>query len=598
MILKLASGVVSAESFTFNGSNPVVRSNGATLAGNVVLDAVGKIGIHPSGPGPLTVSGDISGSITGTGELDIATDVILSGTNTYLAVNRVIANGSLTAGSSTGISPNSTAEILQGTLDLNGFDASVGDLEAPSNATGTIDIGTGTLTIGSSNQSLAYLGSLTGTGNLIKTGTGTQALSGTSTFSGTTTVAGGELDVDGTLPSTVIIASGASLSGSGTVGATAIQSGGAITPGNSPGILNTGDFDLQAGSTLEIEIGGVNAGNTSTDHDQVNVTGTVTLAGSLDTLQFNGFIPSVGDEFTIINNDGADAISGTFNGLPEGATISNFLGTGLGFVISYEGGDGNDVVLAAAATSVSVADGVLQITDTNSTGTTDSLTITTDAGDIVVTDSINVITAPGLTGDGTNAIRVPIASITSNQILINTGAASDSVVIDSTFNPGSTFDVTIDGGSGTDSVTWASTNSLAAISVVSEAINLSSNVTTTGTQAWDGAATLAANVNLSGAGISFTDSIDGAFNLSVSSTGGQQTTFGGAIGDTTPLNFLQTFGVVEFQGGGSHNRWQSRLPQRRISGFGNQPDDVHKYRRWNNQLWSGHQRIRSQRDER
>jgi hypothetical protein len=52
----------------------------------------------------------------------------------------------------------------------------------------------------------------------------------------------------------------------------------------------------------------------------------------------------------IINNDGtADPVTGTFNGLPEGATILNFLGSPLKATITYTGGDGNDVVLTAAA---------------------------------------------------------------------------------------------------------------------------------------------------------------------------------------------------------------------------------------------------------
>ncbi len=42
-----------------------------------------------------------------------------------------------------------------------------------------------------------------------------------------------------------------------------------------------------------------------------------------------------------INNDGLDPIAGTFDDLPEGATI-NLNGP---LTITYTGGDGNDVVL-------------------------------------------------------------------------------------------------------------------------------------------------------------------------------------------------------------------------------------------------------------
>ncbi len=58
------------------------------------------------------------------------------------------------------------------------------------------------------------------------------------------------------------------------------------------------------------------------------------------------FMPAVGSAFTLIQNDGNDAVVGTFAGLPQGATLS--LG-GMTFQISYVGGTGNDVVLTRMA---------------------------------------------------------------------------------------------------------------------------------------------------------------------------------------------------------------------------------------------------------
>src|SRR5205823_10001355 len=51
---------------------------------------------------------------------------------------------------------------------------------------------------------------------------------------------------------------------------------------------------------------------------------------------------AVGQQFTIINNDGADPITGTFSGLAEN---SGFSAGGYGFRINYAAGSGNDVVL-------------------------------------------------------------------------------------------------------------------------------------------------------------------------------------------------------------------------------------------------------------
>lgn len=72
-------------------------------------------------------------------------------------------------------------------------------------------------------------------------------------------------------------------------------------------------------------------------------TGSVSLGnavlslGSASTLQI-----APGTTFTIIDNDGTDPVTGTFAGLPEGASIQ-------GFIVSYRGGTGNDVVLTAGA---------------------------------------------------------------------------------------------------------------------------------------------------------------------------------------------------------------------------------------------------------
>ena len=104
----------------------------------------------------------------------------------------------------------------------------------------------------------------------------------------------------------------------------------------------TGNFTLSAGAFLDIEIGGTTAG---TQYDQLIVTGTVTLGGTLTSRLINGFNPATGATFTIIDNDGTDAVTGTFAGLSEGEFFTH---NGSSYSISYQGGDGNDVVLTAA----------------------------------------------------------------------------------------------------------------------------------------------------------------------------------------------------------------------------------------------------------
>jgi hypothetical protein len=72
----------------------------------------------------------------------------------------------------------------------------------------------------------------------------------------------------------------------------------------------------------------------------------------------NGFTPHVGDQFTIIGNQGTNPVSGTFAGLPEGAT---FIVSGYQFQVSYAGGtDHQDVTLTVTrvATTTSVTSSV------------------------------------------------------------------------------------------------------------------------------------------------------------------------------------------------------------------------------------------------
>lgn len=130
------------------------------------------------------------------------------------------------------------------------------------------------------------------------------------------------------------------LKGNGHVGHADIYTGGKLSPGESPGCLSSGNLTFVAGSTYDFEVAGPTA---CTEYDQTKVTGTVTLGnGTLNTILFNNFKPVKDQSYMIIENDGSDAVSGTFLNLAEGAT---FTVGGYVLKISYVGGTGNDVVL-------------------------------------------------------------------------------------------------------------------------------------------------------------------------------------------------------------------------------------------------------------
>jgi hypothetical protein len=87
----------------------------------------------------------------------------------------------------------------------------------------------------------------------------------------------------------------------------------------------------------------INGTTVDTLYSQANITGGVNL-NSATLVLAGGYVPLIGDTFTIVQNDAADAITGTFADLPEGSMIS--LNT-VFMQISYQGGTGNDVTLTA-----------------------------------------------------------------------------------------------------------------------------------------------------------------------------------------------------------------------------------------------------------
>jgi acetyl esterase/lipase len=154
-----------------------------------------------------------------------------------------------------------------------------------------------------------------------------------------------------------------SASASGTMGPlTSSASFSPATASSQTAIATTGNLIFSnRGATLDdarpyrVDIGGTAAG---AGYDQVKVNGSVQLQNGFLTLSvIGGFAPTAGQTFIIVDNDGGDAVSGNFNSFcfgcngttyTEGATIT---AGGFSFRISYQGGDGNDVVLTAIASS-------------------------------------------------------------------------------------------------------------------------------------------------------------------------------------------------------------------------------------------------------
>jgi hypothetical protein len=80
--------------------------------------------------------------------------------------------------------------------------------------------------------------------------------------------------------------------------------------------------------TLNIELGGLAP---DTQHDRLVVTGTATLNGTLNTSAINGFVPNIGDAFSVLTYG---TRSGTFANITGGTFTTNYNPNDLTLVVS------------------------------------------------------------------------------------------------------------------------------------------------------------------------------------------------------------------------------------------------------------------------
>jgi len=307
---------------------------------------MGGFNLTKGGTGTLQFSGAPANTYTGTTFVNAG----------VLALNKVNFDdaiaGNLVVGDGSGGADADIVQLLNANQIANTSDLTVnssGLFDINSNfegidtlaGTGNVDVGGSFLNIGYDGGSSTFGGVILGAGQFNKqSGAGTITLSGNNTYTGTTAVNAGALLVNGSQPQTVVtVANAGTLGGSGTIGI--VIGNGNITPGTSPGTLTTSNATFSATGDYYAELTGTTPGS---GHDQLNVRGTNNLANA--TLHVvNNFPPgkpSIGDQFVILNNDGAEAITGTFTGLPNNAT---FNAGDIGYRINYTGGTGNDVVL-------------------------------------------------------------------------------------------------------------------------------------------------------------------------------------------------------------------------------------------------------------
>jgi len=232
-------------------------ANGTSTTGFAAGSAIGFDTTNAAG-GTFTVA-DLIADSTGTGGGSFGVNklgtntLILTNTNTYTGATKV-NGGTLRAGAAAGGqvfgngSAVTLADVSGATLDLNGFNQTIGSLAGGGATGGNVTLGAdATLTTGGNNTSTSYAGAISGTGTsgLTKTGNGILALSGDNTYTGATLVSAGTLLVNGSLGNSAVTVNGGAFGGSGTIGSA---------------------LDLTAGSFHVVDL-----------FDALQVTGTVTL---------------------------------------------------------------------------------------------------------------------------------------------------------------------------------------------------------------------------------------------------------------------------------------------------------------------------------
>ena len=330
-----------------------------TLGASITMTSDGRVTPFNAtiglGANTLTIAGSgdlwLSGIVSGTGGItkNSGSALQLFAANTYSGATLVNSatifarNASAFGSSATGTTFANGAGlgVLSGPYALNEpltFQGPGNYINAYSNIelAGAISFA-GTLTYTAYGPGVIS-GTVTSSGTLSKNGVDTLSTSGNwPAFTGAVNVVAGGFAPTGTFPAAVNLFAPASLYGYGTTGLLTIT-GGTFAPGiaifqyfRPAGLASSGG---QHNLTLAPGVAG-------TSYDQIQVTGTVSLGGTALVVTSAGPLP-IGGTYTIIDNDAADAVVGTYAGLPEGTQFTMFTNR---FQITYVGGDGNDVVL-------------------------------------------------------------------------------------------------------------------------------------------------------------------------------------------------------------------------------------------------------------
>ena len=377
-----------------NSSSANRPNNGVHVRGGAVVStATGAITVTGTGGNTADNAGFSLGPISGTGQLNSTGGNITVNADT-IAINTT--NGTINAGANSVSLRQKTAGHLinlGSSVDSTANTLELSDAELDRITAGTLNIGNATS------------GPITVSADITRTA----ATNMTLVSDGDVIISGGQIDTGG---GTLLLDPGISPF--------------AVKPTKS--LTDVAASTLSFGSDLAIVINGTTV---DTQYTQLNVVGAVNLTGV--SLVLSGtHVPTAGQQFTIVNNDGGDAIVGTFNGLAQGATISNFLGApGVNATISYTGGTSNDVVLTVdnvppTVTSTTPLQGAINVDRNGNITLNFSETVNILAGGVTVNCGGAEAFSPTLPQNGVTSIVIdPTNTLPAGVLCTVTGVSAN-----------------------------------------------------------------------------------------------------------------------------------------------------------------------------
>ncbi|MFZ6686355.1 autotransporter-associated beta strand repeat-containing protein [Undibacterium sp. SXout11W] len=392
-VLGTTSSTVAA--LALSGSNTRITGSGASTLTGTNSSTGG--GIYLGGTETLTVG--TGGTLTETGLISNAGNLVANGTGTLVVSGNIINTGALTQ-SGTGTTILTGTNAYSGTTTINAGTLEIGN----GGTTGTL--GNGSVT---NNANLVFNRSASsnvgneigGSGGLTQSGSGTTILSGNNTYAGTTTVSAGTLQVGN---------GGAS----GSLG-----SGGAVV------LSNNANLSYKSNTTVNINNDISGAGNVSANAN-----------GTMSDLNLNSNINLIAGNLTL---NATGAISQSPNMLLNGSNLAmTAYGGGIGFTGQRINSNVNSISLNAAD-NIFVTNKNAVTVAAKTTSNSGSIDIKTLDGTMIVgsVNGINGITTNGSgnvtlnatssSGDGLH-VQAPITANAGNISLTGLTSGSSGLV--------------------------------------------------------------------------------------------------------------------------------------------------------------------------